>query len=116
MTEQEFKDYTKQITLRVVKLVEDLPKHQRAQLIGNQLLRAAAAIGASYRAACRARSSENLISRLTEVGHQTDQSLFWLEIMADARLISQDKFAELNSDLEEIVVMTTMAIEKLRPK
>jgi len=39
MNEQEFKDRTKKLALRIIKLVEALPKEQTAVVIGRQLLR-----------------------------------------------------------------------------
>ena len=57
MNEQEFKDRTKKFALRVIKLVEALPRKQTAQVIGKQLLRAGTSVGANYRAACRAKST-----------------------------------------------------------
>ncbi len=44
MTEQEFKDKTKQIALRIIRLVESLPNTHSAQIIGKQLLRSATSV------------------------------------------------------------------------
>jgi four helix bundle protein len=48
MTEQEFKDRTKQIALRVIRLVENLPNKMTAQIIGKQLMRSATSVGATF--------------------------------------------------------------------
>ncbi len=64
MTEQEFKDRTKQIALRVIRLVESLPVTHSAQIIGKQLLRSATSVGANYRAACKAKSTADFINKL----------------------------------------------------
>ncbi|HEX8186276.1 MAG TPA: four helix bundle protein [Blastocatellia bacterium] len=53
MKEQEFKELTKRLALRVIKLVSALPKNQASEIIGKQLLRSATSVGANYRAACR---------------------------------------------------------------
>ncbi len=47
---------TKQLSLRVVKLFQALPKTEEARIMGKQLLRSATSVAANYRAACRARS------------------------------------------------------------
>jgi four helix bundle protein len=52
MNEQEFKDRTKKFALRVISLVEALPRKQTAQVTGKQLLRSGTSVGANYRAAC----------------------------------------------------------------
>ncbi|MEG4248549.1 four helix bundle protein [Microcoleus sp. Pol10D4] len=55
MNEQEFKQRTKALALRVIKLVSSLPKNTVSEVIGKQLIRSGTAVGANYRAACRAR-------------------------------------------------------------
>ena len=56
MDEKEFKDRTKQFSLRVIKMVESLPDGRAADVLGKQLLRSATSVAANYRAACRAKS------------------------------------------------------------
>ena len=52
MDERVFKARTKQLALRIINLVEALPKNRVADVIGRQILRSAAPVGANYRAAC----------------------------------------------------------------
>ena len=67
MTNAELKARTKQFALRIIKLVENLPKSKIGDVIGHQLLRSATSVGANYRAACRARSQADFISKITIV-------------------------------------------------
>jgi four helix bundle protein len=53
VNEQQFKVRTKQLALRVIRLVEILPQTRVADVIGKQLLRSATSFAANYRAACR---------------------------------------------------------------
>ncbi|MEG3861321.1 four helix bundle protein [Microcoleus sp. herbarium12] len=76
MDEQEFKRRTKQLALRVIKLVDALPKESASQVIGKQLIRSATSVGANYRAACRAKSTADLISKLRIVEEEADESLY----------------------------------------
>ena len=55
---------TKQFALRVIKLSRAMPRKPEAEVIGKQLLRSATSVGANYRAACRARSRADFISKL----------------------------------------------------
>ena len=64
MNEQEFKDRTKKFGVRIITVVAALPRGLAAEVIGRQLLRAGTSVGANYRAACRGRSSKDVISRL----------------------------------------------------
>ncbi len=116
MTEEEFKDYTKRITMRIVDLVELLPNNQKAQIIGNQLLQSSASIGANYRSACRAKSTSELVKHLSAVECDTDRTLYWLEIIVDSGLVAGTKLLDLTADLDEIVSMTASSIVTLREK
>ncbi|MEO6589044.1 MAG: four helix bundle protein [Pyrinomonadaceae bacterium] len=116
MNEQEFKNRTKQIALRVIRLVETLPNSNSAQIIGKQLLRSATSVGANYRAACRGKSSADVIHKLAIVEEEADESIYWLELLAESNIISESKLSVLMSDINEIVAMTVSSIKTLRAK
>jgi four helix bundle protein len=50
MQKEEFLKRTMNFGLRVIRLVNALPKQQVAQVLGKQLLRAGTSVGANYRA------------------------------------------------------------------
>lgn len=116
MTEQEFKDYTKQITLRVVSLIEQLPNSQKAKIIGDQLLESAASIGANYQAACRGTSAAHLIKYLSKVESDADRALYWLDILVEAKVVDKAKLIALTGELNQIVKMTASSISSLQPR
>ena len=116
MDEKEFKNRTKQIALRVIRLVESLPKTNSAQIIGKQLLRSATSVGANYRAACRGKSEADVLHKLSIVEEEADESLYWLELLIEANIISESKLSALMRDINEIVAMTVSSIKTLRSK
>ena len=67
MTPDDLKKRTKQFALRVIRLVESLPKTRTAAIIGKQLLRCATSVGANYRAACKGRSKADFIAKLYQL-------------------------------------------------
>jgi len=116
MTEQEFKDRTKQIALRFIRLVESLPNSHTAQIIGKQLLRSATSVGANYRAVCRGKSTADILHKLSIVEEEADESLYWLELLIESEIVSEKKLSVLTSDINEIVAMTVSSIKTLRSK
>ncbi len=116
MTEKEFKDRTKQIALRIIKLVEALPKNYSAQVIGKQLLRSATSVGANYRAACRGKSTADVIHKLSIVEEEADESLYWIELLVESQTMSEKQLSSLHTDMNEIVAMTVSSIKTLRSK
>ncbi len=116
MTEQEFKDRTKDVALRVIRLVESLPETYSAQVIGKQLLRSATSVGANYRAACRGKSTADVIHKLSIVEEEADESLYWIELLIESEIVSEKKLSELQKDINQIVAMTVSSIKTLRSK
>ena len=114
MNEQEFKDRTKKFGVRVIRVVSALPRGPVADILGRQLLRAGTSVGANYRAACRGRSAADVISRLSIVEEEADESLFWMELLIEARLISDKKLASLMSEGNELIAMVVASIKTLR--
>ena len=114
MDEQEFKDRTKQLGLRIIRLVEALPKTDTARVIGKQLLRAGTSVGANYRAACRGRSSADMANKLSIVEEEADEVLFWFELLVEADMVTEEKLKPLMEETDEIIAMTVASKKTLR--
>lgn len=87
MNAEAMKLRTKAFALRVLKLVESLPATTPGRIIGNQIGRCATSVASNYRAACRARSKAEFIAKLGIVEEESDESLFWLEMIEEAELL-----------------------------
>ena len=116
MNEQEFKKKTKSLALRVIKLMERLPSSQTARVLGGQLLRAATSVGANYRAACRGQSTADVIAKLSDVEEEADETLYWMELLSEAKLVPEVELTDLMSETDEILAMTVASIKTLRGK
>ena len=114
MNEQEFKDRTKRLGIQVIRLLEELPRDRATDTLGRQLLRSATSIGANYRAACRGRSSADVIAKLSIVEEESDETLYWLELFTEADLLPIAKTASLIAETDEILAMTVASIKTLR--
>jgi four helix bundle protein len=99
----ELKQRTKQFSLRVIKLYQSLPKTTEAQIIGKQLFRSATSVGANYRAACRSRSNAEFHSKISIVIEETDETMFWMELLWEADIIKQSLLQNLYNENEEIL-------------
>ena len=116
MNEQEFKQRTKALALRVIKLVSSLPKNTVSEVIGKQLIRSGTAVGANYRAACRARSTADLIAKLRIVEEEADECLYWMELIVEAKLVDVANLRSIMSETNEILAMTVASIKTLIAK
>jgi four helix bundle protein len=96
VNEQMFKDRTKKLGLRVIRLIEALPRGRITDVIGRQLLRSATSIGANYRAACRGKSTADVVAKLALVEEEADESIYWLELLVEASIMPEEKLKDLN--------------------
>ena len=114
MTKDDFKLRTRQFALRAIKLVEALPKGRSADVISRQLLRSATSVGANYRAACRARSTAEFLSKMGIVEEEADECVYWLELVADSELLPETRLQEILDEANQIVAMTVASIKTAR--
>ncbi|MFB8787906.1 MAG: four helix bundle protein [Potamolinea sp.] len=114
MNEEGFKQRTKQLALRIIRLVQALPQTVTAQVIGKQILRSGTSVGANYRAACRAKSTADILHKLAIVEEEADETLYWLELLVEAALISETKLKSLILEVNEITAMTVASIKTIR--
>jgi four helix bundle protein len=112
--EQIFKQRTKQLALRVLRLVESLPRKMTTDVIAKQLFRCATSVGANYRAACRAKSTADMMAKLSIVEEEADECLYWLELLVEAGEVPETKVASLMSEVNEILAMVVASIKTLR--
>ena len=99
----DLKNRTKAFAIRIIKLCRKLPDTTESRIIGKQILRSGTSIAANYRAACRARSDNEFVSKLNIVIEETDETMFWLEIISEAGIIAADLLKDLYSENEEIL-------------
>jgi four helix bundle protein len=114
MTKDEMIRRTKNFALRIMKLVDALPRSMSGRAVGNQLVRSGTAVGANYRAACRARSRKEFLSRLGVVEEEVDESGYWLELIADGGLLKPRRVGALLEEAGELTRIFAAAIKTTR--
>jgi four helix bundle protein len=114
LDQNSLKERTKRFALEIIQLVEKLPKGRKADILGRQLLAAGTSAGANYRAACRARSSPDFISKMGIVEEETDESIYWMELLMNCGLIRKDQTSDLLNEANEILAMTVSSIRTAR--
>lgn len=72
---------TKQFALDVIRFCVGLPPTPELKILNGQLFRAGTSVGANYRAACRAKSKADFISKVSTVEEESDESGYWLELI-----------------------------------
>ncbi len=110
MDQQEIKRRTKEYAKRIIKLCRSLPDTWEARRIADQLFRAGTSVGANYRAACRARSKSEFISQMSVVLDETDESVYWLEIIAETKMLQEKLLLSLMQEGNELIATLVSTI------
>jgi four helix bundle protein len=107
MNSDELKLRTKKFALRIINLIEHLPNNKTSNVIGNQLLRSATSVGANYRASCRSRSKVEFISKIRVVEEEADESVYWIELINESKLIDENRLKDLLKEAKELTAIFT---------
>lgn len=103
MNSDELKKRTKEYALKIIKIVNIIPETTAGRAIKNQLVRSGTSVGANYRSALRARSKIEFIAKLGIVIEELDESLFWLEILLESKLLSEEMVQPLMKETNELI-------------
>ncbi len=114
MESNEIKKRTKSFALRIIRLVESLPKGKTSDVIGRQLLRSGTSVGANYRASCRARSRADFIAKMGIVEEETDESIYWMELLVQSGLVEKDRVCDLMDEANQITAIVVSSIKTAR--
>lgn len=113
---EELKKRTKEFAIRVIKMVRALPKTEEARIIGKQILRSGTSIGANYRAVCRARSKAEFAAKMGIVVEETDETVYWIELLMEINIISKTKMNEILREANELLAIFAASHHTVKKK
>ena len=106
---QKLKNRTKNLAVDVILFYNEIQKTEATRVIGRQLIRSVTSTSANYRAACIARSQKEFFAKMSIVVEEADETLFWLEILKDTNLASEEKLIPLMNEALEILKIVSKA-------
>jgi four helix bundle protein len=107
---------TKAFALRILRLYTSLPKTTEAQVLGRQVLRSGTSVGAHYREATRARSTAEFVSKIEGGLQELEETAYWLELLADSRIISKESLTDLHKETEELTAMLVSSVKTAKKR
>ena len=114
MNPADLKQRTRRYGLRILRMADSLPRSRSSDVIARQIIRAGTSVGANYRAACRARSKPDFVSKMTVVEEELDETLYWMELILDAGLQKPAALAKLMQEAQELLSITVVSINTAR--
>jgi len=107
MNPEEMKARTRAFALRSIRLAESLPDTPTARVIRNQILRCGSSVGANYRAACRAKSKADFVSKMGTV----EENNYWMELLIDAEIVQRPRIVNLLDEADQILSIVISSIK-----
>ena len=78
---------------------------RKEYVMSKQILRSGTSIGANIREAQNAQSKADFIHKLSISQKETDETLYWLELLKETNYITKAEFNSLSSDCSELLKM-----------
>jgi len=86
-----------------------LPRTREANVISNQVLRSSTSVAANYRAVGRARSKAEFVAKLGVVIEEADETVFWLELLAESSIVKPEKLRDLLAEGNQLLAIFSAA-------
>jgi four helix bundle protein len=100
----ELKKRTQAFAEEIRRLCEGLPSSVSSRL-RDQLEAAGTAVGANYRAACRAKSHDDFTAKIATVVEEAEETTYWLDLLVNRGAISGDSVRELRKEAGELLAI-----------
>lgn len=106
----DLKSRTFNFSLRVMRFAESLPNTKSGRTVANQIIRSGTSVGANYRAAKRAKSTKDFISKMGTVEEECDETIYWIEIAVASGCVERGKVEPLLAEANELLAITVASI------
>ena len=75
------------------------------------MIRCGSSVGANYRAACRAKSKPDFVSKMGTVEEEADETMYWMELLIDAEIVNRTRVADLLNEADQILSIVISSIK-----
>lgn len=116
MDQEQMKRRTKEFAKQIINMCRLLPETREGRLIGNQIFRSGTSVGSNYRSACRARSKADFISKIGLVLEETDETLYWLELIVETQIMKSELLTPLLKEANELISIFVSSLTKAKRK
>ncbi|HEV7922747.1 MAG TPA: four helix bundle protein [Thermoanaerobaculia bacterium] len=105
---------TKTFALRIIRAFTSLPKTDVSRVLGRQMLRSGTSVGAHGREAFRGRSTAEVISKLEVAIQELDETMYWLELLAEANIVTAGRVEPLLADANELMAILVASVKTIK--
>ncbi len=115
MSEKELKERFRNFSIRIIKMVDNMPDTISGRAIANQVVRSGTSPAANYRAACIGKSNKDFLNKLKMVEEELDETGHWLEIIIETEMLPEYRVKPLYDEciaLLKIIVSSIVTTRK----
>jgi len=116
MSDNQVKTKSFLFAIRIVKLYQYLVSEKKEFVLSKQLLRSGTSIGANVREAQNAESKADFIHKLSVSQKETDEVLYWLELLKETNYLTESEFLSIQTDAIQLLKMLRSIIITTRKK
>ena len=102
------------LALEIIRNTSSIPFSDTVAIVRKQIIRSSTSSTANYRAVRRARSLRERFAKLCIVVEEADETLFWLEMFKELKLLPDNVLNELILQSEEIIKSNLAYRKKLK--
>ena len=95
-------------------MVDCMPNRISSMAIDKQIVRSGTSPAANYRAACLEKSDKDFLNKLKMVEEELDETIHWLEIIAESEMIPANKLLGLQQEAHELYKIIVSSIVTIR--
>lgn len=104
------KDKSFCFAIRVINLYKHLANKKKEFVLSKQLLRSGTSIGANIREAFNGESTKDFIHKLSIAQKETDETIYWPELLKETKFITAIEFLSINNDAIEVLKLLKSSI------
>lgn len=108
----DIKERTFQFAVAIVRFVSELPRNTAGYALGRQLIRSGTSIGANVEDAAGGRTKKEFISSMNIARREARETFFWLRVIKEAGLMSEQKVRTILAEANELVSILTAIVKR----
>jgi len=114
MHSEELKQRTKELALRIIRLVKAMPDDLASVTIARQIIRSGTSVAANYRAVCISKSRADFINKLRICAEESDETQLWLELAIESETLPEKQLQPLIKEAHELTSIFLSSIKTAR--
>ena len=107
---------SKRFAVRIVNLYKYLCDEKKEFVLSKQILRSGTSIGANIAESECAISQKDFLSKIYIALKETNETLYWLELLFDTDYLNEQEFVSIKTDCEEIKKMLSASTKTINSK